>query len=193
MRRICVFTGSNPGTRPEYRAAAVSLGELLAARDIELVYGGARIGLMGAVADAAMAAGGKAIGVIPEGLKAKEVAHSGLDELHVVGSMHERKAMMAELSDAFIALPGGVGTFEETFEILTWSVLGIHAKPIGLLDVEGYYSGLVDFIEHSVREGFFHAQNAAMLMREDDPERLLEAFESYEPVVVQKWIELDES
>jgi uncharacterized protein (TIGR00730 family) len=124
---------------------------------------------------------------------AKEVAHEGLDELHVVGSMHERKAMMAELSDAFIALPGGVGTLEETFEILTWSVLGIHAKPIGLLDVDDYYAGLVAFIEHSVREGFFHAQHAAMLLRADDPTRLIEAFEAYEPVVVQKWIELDEA
>ena len=193
MRRICVFTGSNPGVRPAYRSSAVALGKLLAEREIELVYGGARIGLMGAVADATMAAGGKAIGVIPEGLKAKEVAHEGLDELHVVASMHERKALMAELSDAFIALPGGVGTFEETFEILTWSVLGIHAKPIGLLDIEGYYAGLVQFIEHSVAEGFFHPQNAAMLLREDDPVRLLAAFEAYEPVVVQKWIELEEA
>lgn len=193
MNRICVFTGSNPGNRPAYRAAAIALGNLLAEREIELVYGGARVGLMGAVADATLAAGGKAIGVIPECLMIKEVAHEGLDELHVVASMHERKALMAELSDAFIALPGGVGTFEETFEILTWSVLGIHAKPIGLFDVDDYYAGLVAFIDHSVREGFFHAQHAAMLLRESEPQQLLDAFERYTPVRVQKWVELDES
>ena len=193
MKRICVFTGSNPGVRPAYRTAAAALGALLAERSIELVYGGARVGLMGVIADATMAAGGTAIGVIPESLLAKEVAHEELDELFVVGSMHERKALMEELSDGFIAMPGGVGTFEETFEILTWGVLGIHEKPIGLLDVEGYYASLVEFIAHSVREGFFHEQHAAMLLRSTNPAELLEAFEHYRPPVVQKWIELEES
>ncbi len=193
MNRVCVFTGSNPGRVPAYREAAVRLGTTLAERGIELVYGGARVGLMGAVADATMAAGGVAVGVIPEGLVEKEVAHQGLDELYVVASMHERKALMASLSDAFIALPGGVGTFEETFEILTWSVLGIHDKPIGLLDVGGYWSQLVAFLEHSVREGFVHEKHAGMLLREDDPARLLDAFATYEPARVTKWIELEEA
>jgi len=192
MRRICVFTGSNPGVRPAYRAAAVALGELLAARGIELVYGGARIGLMGAVADATMAAGGKAIGVIPEGLKAKEVAHEGLDELHVVASMHERKALMAELSDAFIALPGGVGTFEELFEVLTWTQLGLHHKPVGVLDVAGYYQPLLAFLDSSVAQGFVREAHRALLHADTTPDGILDQLAAWEPEYVPKWTDEDQ-
>jgi len=143
LRRLCVFTGSSAGVRPEYREAARDLGRLLAQRGIGLVYGGARVGLMGAVADAALEAGGVVIGVIPQGLVAKEIAHTGLTELRVVASMHERKAMMADLADGFVALPGGWGTLEEFFEVLTWAQLGLHAKPCGLLNVGGYFDGLL--------------------------------------------------
>ena len=155
FRRICVFCGSNPGVNPAYKNAAAGLGRLLAERKIELVYGGGNIGLMGVLADAALEASGRVIGVIPESLMAKEVGHQGLTELRVVGSMHERKALMADLAEGFIALPGGYGTFEEFCEVVTWSQLGLHAKPCGVLNVEKYYDPLLALFDHAVKEGFF--------------------------------------
>lgn len=174
MTAVCVFCGSSPGTRPAYGATARALGTVLARRRITLVWGGGNVGLMGAVADATLAAGGRAIGVIPRALEARELAHRGATELHVVGSMHERKALMERLSDAFVALPGGFGTLDELCEILTWRQLGHHAKPMGLLDVERFFDPLVSAFDHAVREGFVRAEHRAMLAREDDPERLLD-------------------
>ncbi len=164
--RICVFCGSAAGTRPEYAEAAAELGTALATRGLGLVYGGASVGLMGVVADAALAAGGEVVGVIPQALVDREVAHPGLTELHVVGTMHERKARMAELSGAFVVLPGGMGTLEELFEVVTWSQLGLHAKPIVLLDVAGYWAGLAAFLDHAGAEGFVRAGHRAVLPRE---------------------------
>src|SRR3546814_750650 len=152
--RLCVFCGSSDGARPAYRDAAHALGKALADAGIGLVYGGAAVGLMGAVADGALARGGEVMGVLPRSLADRELAHPGLTQLHVVGSMHERKAMMAKLSDGFIALPGGLGTFEELFEIWTWAQLGYHRKPVALLNVDGYYDGLLSFLDHPVREAF---------------------------------------
>jgi uncharacterized protein (TIGR00730 family) len=187
--RVCVFTGSSSGIRAEYAAAARDLGQLLAHRGIDLVYGGACVGLMGVVADAALEAGGRAIGVIPSVLVAKEVAHDGLTELHVVSSMHERKAKMADLSDAFIALPGGLGTWEELFEVLTWGQLGLHRKPCGLLNTLHYFDPLLAFVRHSVDEGFVRREHAGMITVADESEELLARLESYEPPVVGKWID----
>lgn len=167
LLRVCVFCGSAPGARPSYEAAARALGTELARRGVGLVYGGAAVGLMGSVADAALAAGGEVVGVIPGALVDREIAHAGLTELRVVGSMHERKALMAELSDAFVALPGGMGTLEELFEVFTWRQLGLHAKPIALLDVEGYWAGLVAFLEHAEAEGFLRAGTGEGLLLED--------------------------
>ena len=174
FRRVCVYCGSRSGDRPSYTEAARQLGTILAARGVELVYGGARVGLMGTVADAALLAGGVVRGVIPTDLFVKEVAHTGLTELIEVSSMHERKARMAELSDAFIALPGGFGTLEEIFEALTWTQIGIHAKPCGLLSVDGYFRHLVDFLEHTVRAGFVSSRNRDHLIVESDPARMLD-------------------
>lgn len=188
MQRVCVFCGSNPGRRPAYREVAERLGRALAGREIELVYGGGRVGLMGALADAAIAAGGRVIGVIPEALLAREVGHPGLGELVVVASMHERKARMAELSQAFVALPGGYGTFEEFCEVLTWSQLGIHPKPCGLLDVEDYYRPLLALFDRAVEEGFVTAANRALVIEDDDPERMLDRLASTRVVVTEKWI-----
>ena len=173
MRRVCVFCGSRAGRRPAYGAAAAALGKAIARRGLGLVYGGASVGLMGTVADAALAAGGEVIGVLPEGLARREIAHAGLAELHVVDSMHARKTMMADSSNAFVALPGGLGTLEEVFEVWTWSQLGIHAKPVGFLDVEGYFEGLFDFLDGSVAEGFVSAAHRGLALREEDPDRLL--------------------
>jgi uncharacterized protein (TIGR00730 family) len=191
MRRICVFCGSMPGARPGYLAAARSMGELLARRNLGLVYGGGSIGLMGAIADAALAAGGEVVGVIPRSLEAKEVDHRGLTEQHVVGSMHERKKMMADLADGFVAMPGGMGTLEELAEILTWSQLGLHAKPkpLGLLDVEGYWSPLVSFFDHAVAERFIRAEHRQLVLVDASPEGLLAKLESYRPPTVEKWID----
>ena len=189
MRRICVFCGSNPGRLPAYRAAAVALGRTLAERGIGLVYGGASVGLMGAVADAALAAGGEATGVIPRALMDRELGHSGLTELRVVGSMHARKALMAELSDGFIALPGGAGTLEEIFEIWTWSQLGDHEKPCGLLNVAGFYDRLIGFLDHAAAEGFMRAEHRAMLLAAETAQAMLAAFAAYRAPVVRKWIE----
>jgi len=177
--RVCVFCGSSMGARPAYAEAARSLGRLLAERGVGLVYGGASVGLMGVIADAALAAGGEVIGVIPRSLVDREIAHAGLSELRVVTTMHERKAAMAELSEAFVALPGGLGTLEELFEVWTWGHLGIHAKPLGVLDVARFYEPLTAFLDHAVDQGFIRAANRAMLIRDTDPERLLDALLRY--------------
>lgn len=193
MKRICVFCGSNAGNNPVYRAEAEKLGRLLAARGIELVYGAGNIGLMGAVADACLEAGGTVIGVIPEALMGKEVAgrpvdHRTLTRIEVVDSMHTRKARMAELSDGFIALPGGFGTFEEFCEILTWGQLGFHVKPMGLLNVNGFYDPLLKLFDHAVNEGFLRAQNRAMALADTEIERLLDTMADYRPEPVSKWL-----
>lgn len=192
MKSVCVYCGSNPGRRGTYRVAATLLGQAIARRGLRLVYGGAEVGLMGAVADAALAAGGHVIGVMPQALVEKEIAHKSLTELHVVASMHERKTMMADLSDGFIALPGGVGTMEELFEVWTWAQLGHHDKPCGLLDIAGYYETLEAFLDHQVTEGFVRAEHREMLKIEDDPDSLLDAFEAYEPPRVAKWVERED-
>lgn len=188
MKRICVFCGSRPGVRPAYRAAAEAVGGLLAERGIELVYGGGNVGLMGIVADACLAAGGRVVGVIPRALLEWEVGHEGLTRLEVVDSMHTRKARMAELADGFIALPGGLGTFEELFEILTWAQLGFHSKPVGLLNVEAYYQPLVQMMERGVAEGFMKAENRGLLLVEDNAQALLRTMGAYHPPAVGKRI-----
>lgn len=192
FRRICVFCGSNSGTNPAYRDAAVAAGQLLASRNIELVYGGGKIGLMGVLADAVLQANGRVIGVIPESLLAKEVGHAGLTDLRVVKSMHERKAMMADLSNGFIAMPGGFGTFEEFCEVVTWSQLGIHAKPCGLLNVEGYYDPLLELFDHAVREGFLRQENRQIVLADPVPQSLLEKMARFRAPTVGKWITGDE-
>ncbi|NKF22156.1 TIGR00730 family Rossman fold protein [Solimonas marina] len=187
--RFCVFCGSSAGARPAYAAAARALGAALAEAGVGLVYGGASVGLMGAVADAARDAGGEVIGVLPRALADRELAHPNLTQLHIVGSMHERKAMMAELSDGFIALPGGIGTFEELFEIWTWAQLGQHAKPCAVLNVDGYYDGLLAFLDHTVREAFVKPVHRARLLVHDDVGALLTAMQRYEPPAsTGKWI-----
>src|SRR5918998_1589884 len=177
MRRLCVFCGSSPGGHPDYLAAAAGLGRLLAQEGLGLVYGGASVGLMGAVADAALDAGAEVTGVIPQALVDREIAHPRVGDLRVVGSMHERKAVMAELSDGFITLPGGLGTMEELFEILTWNILGIYDKPCALLNVNGYYDGLELFLDHAAREGFVLPDDRAARVVSDDPEVVLDSLE----------------
>ena len=189
MKRLCVFCGSSPGVRPSYVEAATALGALLAKRGIGVVYGGASIGIMGAVADGALAAGGEVIGVIPERLAVREVAHQGISRMHVVTTMHERKALMAELSDAFVALPGGIGTFEELFEVWTWGQLGMHAKPCALLDVADYYAPLLAFIEHSVAEGFLRPVYRDMLVVARAPGELLERLAAWQAPPVKTWLD----
>jgi len=174
MTRICVFAGSKYGTRPDYRTATEAFGRLLVARGLELVYGGARVGLMGVIADTVLAGGGRVTGVIPEALVAREIAHTGLDDLRIVDSMHERKAVMADVSDAFVALPGGWGTLDELFEILTWAQLGLHGKPVGVLNVAGYFDPLVAFVTHSINEGFVPRASASILSVAEDPQTLLD-------------------
>ena len=193
MKRICVYCGSSPGRRPEYLQAAAELGRRLASRRIGLVYGGAGIGVMGAIADAVLNAGGEAIGIIPEALAVKEVAHAGLTEQHIVHSMHERKALMAQKSDGFIALPGGWGTFEEIFEALTWAQLGFHEKPCGLLNIEGYFNNLFAFLEHAIDEQFVKPIYREMLILEQDADVLLERFDHYRAPRVRKWLRPDET
>jgi uncharacterized protein (TIGR00730 family) len=188
FKNICVFCGSSSGGHSVYAQTAQSVGRLLCRRGIELVYGGGNVGLMGVLADACLAQGGRVIGVIPQALVDKEVAHSGLTELRVVGSMHERKALMADLSDAFVALPGGYGTWEELFEMLTWAQLGIQRKPCGLLNVNGYYDPLLELADKGVSEGFLREVNRDLLLSDDDPERLLDRLSSYSSRVVEKWI-----
>jgi len=187
--RVCVFSGSSPGADLAYRAAARDLGLRLAERGVEVVYGGASVGLMGAVADAALEVGGRVIGVIPRSLVDREVAHPGLSELRVVGSMHARKALMAELSDAFVALPGGVGTLEELFEVYTWNQLGLHAKPLGLFNVRGYFDGLVRFLDHAVAERFVTRTHRDMLLVAEDVAALLDGLTAWEAPVQPKWID----
>ena len=187
--RVCVFCGSNAGARPAYGQAATRLGALLAERGIGLVYGGASVGLMGMVADAAQAGGGQVIGVIPEALVRHEIAHTGLSDLRIVASMHERKATMADLSDAFIALPGGAGTLEELFEVWTWAQLGAHSKPCALLNVDGFYDALAAFLDTVVEERFLAREHRDMLIVDDDPEHLLAAIDAYRPPTRSKWLD----
>ena len=186
--RICVFCGSNSGSRSAYTKAAVDLGRWLAQEKLSLVYGGGRVGLMGSIADAVLEEGGEVIGVIPESLVRREVAHTGLTDLRVVQTMHERKALMAELSDAFVALPGGFGTLDEFCEILTWAQLGLHKKPCGLLNVEGYFDPLLALFDRAVADGFLHPKHRSMLITADDPERLLEEMVKYRAPEVEKWL-----
>jgi len=193
MKRICVFCGSSLGANAEYAQAAVALGGLLAARNIELVYGGGNVGLMGVIANAVLTAGGKVIGVIPHALAEREIEHRGLTHLHVVDSMHTRKAMMADLSDAFIAMPGGVGTFEEFFEAITWTQLGLHRKACGLLNVAGFYTPLAAFIDQAVSEGFIKPVHRAAIVVDDNAERLLDTLAQVELPDVPKWIRRDET
>jgi uncharacterized protein (TIGR00730 family) len=193
LGRICVFCGSSAGADPAYRAAAVALGGLLARRGLGLVFGGGHVGLMGAVADAAMAAGGQAVGILPRGLQVRELGHEGLTELHIVGSMHERKALMAELSDGFVALPGGMGTLEETAEALTWAQLGIHQKPVGLLNVKGYWDPLALFLDHAVAQGFLRPEHRWLCLVEREPEALLDRMASWEPPPLRRWMSRDEA
>ncbi|MGN8274299.1 TIGR00730 family Rossman fold protein [Pseudomonas sp. SMV71] len=184
---VCVFCGASTGANPAYREAAQALGRALAQRKLTLVYGGGAVGLMGIVADAALAAGGEVIGIIPQSLKDKEIGHSGLTRLEVVDGMHARKARMAELSDAFIALPGGLGTLEELFEVWTWGQLGYHAKPLGLLEVNGFYSKLTGFLDHIVEEGFVRAPHRDMLQVSESPQDLLDALDEWQPSQPPKW------
>ncbi len=188
MKHVCVYCGSSPGRLAGYAEGARALGHALLARGVGLVYGGASIGLMGMVADTVLAGGGRVVGVIPQALARKEVAHAGLSELIVTASMHERKTRMAELSDGFIALPGGIGTFEELFEIWTWAQLGMHAKPVGLLNVAGYYDALITFLDHAAHEQFMKPAQRALLKVESDPAALLERFASHKALVGQQWL-----
>lgn len=192
LQRLCVYCASNDGARPGYLAAARALGSLMAQRGLVLVYGGGRTGLMGAVADSALAAGGCVEGVMPHGLVEREVAHQELSALHVVDSMHERKAMMAEMGDAFLALPGGLGTLEELFETWTWAQLGVHNKPVGLLDVDGYWQPLLRMMEHVDREGFLRGAPQEWLVIDDDVERLLQRLEQFQSPSVRPWSRRDE-
>ena len=187
LNRICVFCGSQPGDKPGYVEGARRLGALLAGQGIGVVYGGSTLGLMGALADAALAGGGKVTGIIPTGLVQRELAHRGVPDLIVVGSMHERKTQMADLSDGFIALPGGLGTLEECFEILTWAQLGIHEKPCGLLNLDGYFDQLIGFLDHAVEQRFLLPQYRSLLLVEQDPDALLTRMRNYEPPAVEKW------
>lgn len=181
LASVCVFSGSNPGARPAYAEAAGALGRELARRGTRVVYGGASVGLMGAVADAALAAGGEVVGVIPQHLVDREVAHHGLTELHVTGSMHERKALMADLAEGFVALPGGLGTLEELAEILTWSQLGLQSKPCGLLDVEEFFAPLLAFLDHTVTERFVSAEHRSLVLASSDPAGLVDLLEGWRP------------
>jgi uncharacterized protein (TIGR00730 family) len=187
-RAVCVFCGSSPRVDPEYLATAATVGRGLAERGLRLVYGGASIGLMGALADAALASGGEVVGVIPESLAVREVAHTGLTELRVTSSMHARKALMAELSGAFVALPGGLGTFDELLEILSWSQLGIHDKPIGLLNVAGFYDGLIGLLDRAVHDQFARPEHRQLLFVATEPEELLDGLASHRPRRLPKWV-----
>ena len=188
IERLCVFCGSSPGRDPAFAASARHFGALLARESITLVYGGGHVGLMGELADAALEAGGRVVGVIPRALWDREVGHRGLSELRVVETMHERKALMASLADAFVALPGGLGTLEEIFEVWTWGQLGIHAKPCGFLDVNGYYAPLLAFLDRAVEAGLLRPQHRAMAVVDADPRSLLRRLADYEPPLVDKWV-----
>lgn len=193
MRRVCVYAGSNPGSHPAYAQAARALATTMAERGIGLVYGGGKVGLMGVLADTVLEHGGEAIGVMPQALIDREIGHPRLTELRVVASMHERKAQMAELSDAFVAVPGGIGTLEELIEAYTWSQLGIHDKACGVLNVRGYYDHLAALLDHAVAEGFLRPQHRAVLSVADEPAELLDRLAAFEPPTVGKWLELEET
>jgi uncharacterized protein (TIGR00730 family) len=193
MHRVCVFCGSSVGVNPAYAEAAVALGRTLVARGSALVYGGGHVGLMGVLADAVLGASGEVIGVIPHALNAREIAHSGLTKLHVVDSMHERKAMMAAMSDALIAMPGGFGTYEEFFEAVTWTQLGVHKKPCGLLNVAGFYDPVIQFLDRAVREEFIRPLHRAAIIVDPDPVKLLDAMDRAVLPDVPKWIGLAEA
>jgi uncharacterized protein (TIGR00730 family) len=193
MKKICVYCGSSSGKSPEYLESARVLAKEMVKRNIGLVYGGANVGIMGEIANTMLANGGDVTGIIPQSLVDKEVGHFGLTELKVVGSMHERKAIMADLSDGFIALPGGLGTLEELFEVLTWSQLGFHHKPCALLNIKQYYESLSVFLDHAVDEEFVKPIHREMLLVASDPSQLLDAMESYQPPAVDKWIERNET
>jgi uncharacterized protein (TIGR00730 family) len=188
MKRLCVFCGSNSGARPEYLAAAKALATLLCDEGIGLVYGGASVGLMGAIADTTLQKGGEVIGVIPKHLVSKEIAHRSLTDLRIVNSMHERKALMAELSDGFIALPGGFGTFEEFCEVLTWSQLGLHQKPTGILNVNGYYDPLLSLFDQGVKEQFIRQEYRQFVLSANNPKDLIQQMRNYRPTHIPKWL-----
>ncbi|HLW00038.1 MAG TPA: TIGR00730 family Rossman fold protein [Ktedonobacterales bacterium] len=191
MHTLCVFCGSSRGTRPEYAEMAQALGREMAARGLELVYGGSSIGMMGTLADAVLAAGGEVTGVLPRGLFRREVAHTGLTRLREVGSMHERKLLMIELADGFIALPGGFGTYDELFEVVTWAQIGLHQKPIGLLDVCGFFAPLLAMVAHAAEEGFLPTEHRNLLLREETPTAMLDRLQSYTPPAMpDKWADL---
>ncbi|HET7478932.1 MAG TPA: TIGR00730 family Rossman fold protein [Rubrobacteraceae bacterium] len=193
MRSICVFCGSRPGADPAYAEAAGALGRALAEAGVTLVYGGGHVGLMGVVADAALGAGGEVIGVMTRALVEREIAHTGLTKLHVVVSMHERKALMADLSEGFIALPGGTGTLEEFFEVLTWAQLGEHQKPCGLLNIAGYYDPLLTVFDHMVERGFVSREHRRLVLVESGPTAMLDAFARYSPPKTVKWLTPEET
>lgn len=193
MKSLCIFCGSNPGAKKVYKESAVQLGKTLAESGMTLVYGGSSVGIMGAVADAALEAGGDVIGVIPQSLVDREVAHPNLTKLHVVHSMHERKALMADLSEGFVALPGGIGTLEEFFEVLTWAQLGEHDKPCSLYNVDDYYAPLLDFFDHMIDQKFFREETRSMVLIENEPQSLLKALRQYRAPHVTKWIDDDET
>jgi uncharacterized protein (TIGR00730 family) len=186
-----VYCGSSPGRDAAFGDAADALGRTVASRGVRLVYGGGSVGLMGRVADAALRAGGHVVGVIPTALVRMEVAHRGLPDLHIVSTMHERKARMADLADAFVALPGGMGTLDEMFEMLTWSQLGLHAKPCGFLDVSGYFQPLLTFLDHAVTAGFIRPEHRRIFVVDDDPARLLDRLATHRPVAAEKWVDRD--
>src|ERR1035441_4462467 len=189
MKRICVFCGSSQGSRPEYRAAAEEIAAELVRRNIGLVFGGGKVGLMGVLADAVLKAGGEAVGVIPEHIMSREIGHKGLTKLHVVHSMHERKALMADLSGAFVAMPGGFGTLEEFCEVVTWTQLGLHAKPCGILNTLGFYTTLLRMFDHAVEERFLKPETRAWVLARESPADLLQALEEWHPVRVEKWLD----
>ncbi len=193
LRRLCVFCGSSAGRHPGDAESAAAFLRLCVAQGTDIVYGGGSVGLMGVVADAALAAGGKVIGVIPEFLATRELRHDGLTELHVVSSMHTRKAMMADLADGFAALPGGLGTFEELFEVLTWAQLGLHRKPIGLLNSRGFFEGFLAQIDRAIQDGFCRPEHRELFVVDDDPARLLARMQSYQPPALPKWVTLSAS
>ena len=193
MKSICVYCGSSIGSSPSLSAAARELGQTLAASNLELIYGGGRVGLMGVLADAVLEAGGRVQGVIPQALADREVAHAGLTQLHVVDTMHQRKAMMAELSDGFIALPGGLGTFEELFEIWTWAQLGMHSKPIGLLNVASYFDLLLQFLDHATSQRLLKPVHRDLLLVSNSPDALLSQMQSAAPVNTPKWIDASQT
>lgn len=193
MKNICVFCGAHPGNRPEYAQAATQMGHALGQNGYDLVFGAGSVGLMGIVATAALKKGSKAIGVIPDFLEKKELAHKGLTELIIVSSMHERKQKMADLSDAFVALPGGIGTLEELCEILTWAQLGLHSKPFGLLNTAGYYDAFIQFFDHMVAEGFLPTQTRERILIEEEPASLLDALADYQPVFVDRWMNREQT